>query len=96
MPPYMFTEKQPCGTPAAAKRHQRDGEPLCRACRQAEVQRWRAQNPPKREATRRAYAAAGGPTGWQPGFVVDVYGLLDYCEAIEPAWDREAAMGDGF
>ena len=96
MPPWMYSDKQPHGTPAAAKRHQRDGEPLCRACRQAEVQRWREQNPPRTERTRRAHAAAGGTTGWQPGMAVDVLALLDVCEAIEPGWDREAAMGDAF
>ncbi len=26
---------QPCGTPAAARRHYRRGEPLCEACAQA-------------------------------------------------------------
>ena len=26
---------QPCGTYAAARRHQRNGEPLCDACREA-------------------------------------------------------------
>lgn len=26
---------KPCGTPAAARRHQRRGEPLCETCRQA-------------------------------------------------------------
>jgi hypothetical protein len=27
---------EPCGTPAAARRHRRRHEPLCEACRQAE------------------------------------------------------------
>ena len=93
MPPWMYSDKQPHGTPAAAKRHQRDGEPLCRACREANARRWREQNKPK---ARRRRIAAGGSSGWQPGMAVDVMALLDICEAIEPEWDREAAMGDTF
>lgn len=31
---------KPCGTVAAARRHQRAGEPLCAACAEA----WRAKN----------------------------------------------------
>ena len=38
----------PCGTPAAARRHHRRGEPLDEACRQAQ----------RREKARDAYAAA--------------------------------------
>ena len=96
MPPWMYAEKQPCGTTAAYDRHIKHNEPACRACRQANARRWREQNPPKSERTRRAHAAAGGTTGWEPGMAVDVLALLDICEAIEPGWDREAAMGDAF
>ena len=106
MPPYMYTDKQPCGTKAAYQRHVYHGEDPCLPCTQANrrsiaehrakaaraITEYRAEA--KREGRRRARAAA--PTGWQPGFVVDVSGLLDYCEAIEPEWDREAAMGDAF
>jgi hypothetical protein len=93
MPPWMNTGKQPCGTSAAARRHHRNNEPLCRACREAEIQRWRKQNKPKRSR-----ATTREPTGWQPGFVVDVLAVLDICEAIEgpdPEWYRERALETG-
>jgi len=98
MPRYMFTEKQPCGTYAAYRRHLYYGEPVCLPCRKANARRateeYRAKAKPT--ARRRRRAAAGQPTGWEPGFAVDVLALLDVCEAIEPGWDREAAMGDTF
>ena len=43
------TELKPCGTPAAARRHQRAGEPLCPACQTA----WRDYT---REAQRKSRA----------------------------------------
>ena len=98
MPPYMFTDKEPCGTYPAYRRHLYHGEPVCLPCRKANAARGAAEYRAKAGPTagRRRRAAAGEATGWQPGFVVDVFGLLDYCEAIVPGWDREAAMGADF
>ena len=93
MPPWMYSDKQPCGTTAAYRRHVRNGEPPCRACREAEAGRWRKQNKLKTQR-RRAPRTASEPAGWQPGFAVDVLALLDVCEAVEgpsPEWYREAA-----
>lgn len=52
---YLATprELRPCGTPAAARRHQRSGEPLCDACREALQSAWRA-----RKRTQRGRRAA--------------------------------------
>ena len=90
MPAHMFGEKEPCGTLAAYRRHRYNGEPPCLPCRKANA--IRSIGVRAKAKTRPAAAGAG----WQPGFAVDVYGLLDYCEAIVPEWDREAAMGDAF
>ena len=85
---------------AAYRRHVRNGEPAlpplpAKPKRPAGARESRAPKPaPRRRAARSA--AASEATGWQPGFVVDVFGLLDYCEAIVPGWDREAAMGADF
>jgi hypothetical protein len=85
MPPYA-TGPEPCGTYPAYRRHRYNGESPCLPCRKANAARsvvFRAKVKAKR--------AAPEPTGWQPGFAVDVMALLDVCEAIEPEWDREAA-----
>lgn len=44
---------QPCGTPAAAKRHREHDEPLDRACQEAEREDWRLR---KRDQRARARA----------------------------------------
>lgn len=38
---------EPCGTPAAARRHHRNKEPLCFACREAEIHYKRRQRETK-------------------------------------------------
>lgn len=38
--PWWAPELQPCGTIAAARRHERRGEDLCRSCRQARARDW--------------------------------------------------------
>ena len=96
MPPWMHSETMPCGTTAAYRRHIRGGEPPCRPCREAEASRWREQNKLISARRRRRRVAAGASTGWQPGMAADVLGLLDFCEAIEPEWERERAMGADF
>lgn len=91
----MYTEKQPCGTYAAYRRHLYYGEPPCRPCRLASAAARRNQYKPKPTA-RRPRPAAPEPSGWQPGFVVDVLALLDVCEALDgpgPEWYREARDG---
>lgn len=93
MPPYMYTEKQPCGTPAAYRRHIYRGEQPCRPClaaNAAATMKYRAKPRRKRKASE--------PAGWQPSMAVDVMALLDICEAIEgpdPEWYRERAEADG-
>jgi hypothetical protein len=44
---------RPHGTPAAARRHYRHGEPLCTACKQAELRHWQDVGSPARETRRR-------------------------------------------
>ena len=45
MPTGGAWDPKPCGTPAAARRHHRRGEPLCRACTAAEARRVRHARP---------------------------------------------------
>jgi hypothetical protein len=40
LPRQSRRQLSPCGTPAAARRHYRRGEPTCASCRTAERQRW--------------------------------------------------------
>lgn len=55
---YAGKPLQPCGTPAAAKRHREAGEPVCQPCRVADNARtaaWRAtRDARRREALTRA------------------------------------------
>ena len=94
MPPWMYSEKQPCGTYEAYRQHLYRKEPACVPCKEARRRYWHEHESPK--GPRRRHAANGGPTGWQPGMAVDVFGLLDFCEAIVPEWERERAMGAEF
>lgn len=48
----MPRKLSPCGTPAAAKRHRRNGEPLCEECRAAERGEKSERDERKREASR--------------------------------------------
>jgi len=46
--PYLGNSRDslsPCGTPAAARRHYRRGEPTCQPCRTAERRRWAKRSP---------------------------------------------------
>jgi len=46
----MYTEKQPCGTSAAFRRHVRHGESPCAACRRAQAEYQREWYASKRSA----------------------------------------------
>ena len=54
----MARELKPCGTPAAARRHRRKGEPLCEVCEQAVRDEKNARKQAEREASAEAVAAA--------------------------------------
>ena len=56
--PDWAPELRPCGTPAAARRHYRRGEALCRSCKQAERRRWQDYGGPVRQSRREASRAA--------------------------------------
>jgi hypothetical protein len=54
-PGARWSDPQPCGTPAAYRRHHRHGEKPCRSCRQAEARRQadvRAAHPRSTESRR--------------------------------------------
>lgn len=53
----MPRELQPCGTPAAYRRHLRRGEPACRACLDAEAERQRPEGAPPRAKPRHGTAS---------------------------------------
>ena len=64
---WMYSDKQPCGTNAAFRRHIRHGEPPCPDCRraQAEYQRqWYAGKRPAKRAPRRIRVEPRQPAWW--------------------------------
>jgi len=58
----MYTDKQPCGTNAAYRRHLRHGETACIACKRAAA---RYAQDRYNAAKRHQRYAAGEPSGWQ-------------------------------
>lgn len=54
-PGTRWADVQPCGTPAAARRHQRRGEPPCPSCLQAEARRWDDRHDAVNAARRERY-----------------------------------------
>lgn len=54
----MPEELKPCGTPAAARRHRRKGEPLCEVCEQAVRDEKNARKQAERVASAEAVSAA--------------------------------------
>lgn len=61
-PGYRWADVKPCGTPAAARRHLRRGEPPCESCRQAEARRQQDRYDP---GQRHARYLANEVSGWQ-------------------------------
>lgn len=54
----MPQELKPCGTPAAARRHRRKGEPLCEVCEQAVRDEKNARKQAERELSAEAVGKA--------------------------------------
>lgn len=54
----MARELQPCGTPAARKRHERNGDPPCDDCKRAEREARAAEREAKRLESMRLVASA--------------------------------------
>lgn len=73
----MPEELKPCGTPAAARRHRRKGEPLCEVCEQAVRDEKNARKQAERDAS--AAAVADAVTAADP---------LDEVDALAEAMDN--------
>ncbi len=66
MPPWRYSDKKPCGTEAAYRRHLYHNESPCRECRRAQTAaRKKFPRKPKPKATPAAVpVTAQGPTWW--------------------------------
>ena len=86
---WMYTEKQPCGTNAAFRRHIRHGERPCPECRRAQAEyqaQWYAAKRGTKGAARRPSTVPVQPR--QPAWWCVIAG------AGELEWDGQPSPGD--